>query len=39
MEEKKIKICALTTVSQMMQSFVVDGMRKLAKNGYDVYCK
>ena len=36
MEEKKIKICALTTVSQMMQSFVVDGMRKLAKNGYDV---
>ena len=36
MAKKKIKICALTTVSQMMSSFITDGMRHLSKNGYDV---
>lgn len=36
MAEKKIKICALTTVSQMMQSFMSDSMRNLSKNGYEV---
>ena len=36
MEEKKIKICALTTISKTMDWFIVDSMRNLAKNGYDV---
>ena len=36
MEEKKIKICALTTISKTMDWFVVDPMRNLAANGYDV---
>ena len=36
MEEKKIKICALTTISKTMDWFVVDPMRNLANNGYDV---
>ena len=35
-EEKKVKICALTTISNTMYWFVVDSMRNLAKNGYDV---
>ncbi|MBR2024069.1 MAG: glycosyltransferase family 4 protein [Clostridia bacterium] len=34
--EKKIKICAITTISATMDSFMVDSMRVLAKNGYDV---
>ena len=36
MEEKKIKICALTTISKTMDWFIVDSMRNLAKNGYEV---
>lgn len=36
MEEKKIKICALTTISKTMDWFIVDSMRNLSKNGYDV---
>ena len=36
MSEKKIKICALTTISKTMDWFVVDSMRNLAKNGYEV---
>lgn len=31
-----IKICALTTISKTMDWFIVDNMRNLAKNGYDV---
>ncbi len=34
--QKKIKICALTTISKTMDWFVVDSMRNLANNGYDV---
>lgn len=34
--EKKIRICALTTISKTMDWFVVDSMRNLAANGYDV---
>ena len=34
--EKKIKICALTTISKTMDWFIVDSMRNLAKNGYEV---
>ena len=34
--KKNIKICALTTVSQTMDAFMVDFMRKLAENGYDI---
>ena len=34
--EKKIKICALTTISKSMDWFVVDSMRNLANNGYDI---
>lgn len=33
---KKIKICALTTISKTMDWFIVDSMRNLAANGYDV---
>ncbi len=33
---EKIKICALTTISKTMDWFIVDSMRNLAKNGYDV---
>ena len=33
---KKIKICALTTISKTMDWFVVDNMRNLANNGYEV---
>lgn len=36
MEGKKIKICALATISKTMDWFVVDAMRNLSKNGYDV---
>lgn len=36
MIDKKIKICALTTISKTMDWFIVDNMRNLAKNGYDV---
>ena len=36
MEEKRIKICALTTISKTMDWFIVDSMRNLAKNGYDI---
>ncbi len=34
--ERKIKICALTTVQKTMDWFVVDSMRNLSKNGYEV---
>lgn len=33
---KKKKICALTTISKTMDWFIVDSMRNLADNGYDV---
>lgn len=33
---RKAKICALTTISKTMEWFVVDSMRNLAKNGYEV---
>lgn len=33
---KKIKICALTTISKTMDWFIVDSMRNLSNNGYDV---
>lgn len=37
MESKKtIKICALTTISKTMDWFIVDSMRNLAANGYEV---
>ena len=37
MENKmKVKICTLTTISKTMDWFIVDSMRNLAKNGYDV---
>ncbi|MDO4379098.1 MAG: glycosyltransferase family 4 protein [Erysipelotrichia bacterium] len=35
-EDKLIKICALTTISKTMDWFVVDSMRNLSNNGYDV---
>lgn len=34
--EKKIKICAITTIQKTMDWFIVDSMRNLSKNGYDV---
>ena len=34
--KKKVKICTLTTISKTMDWFIVDSMRNLAKNGYDV---
>ena len=34
--ERKIKIGVLTTISKTMDWFIVDSMRNLAKNGYDV---
>ena len=34
--DKKIKLCALTTISKTMDWFVVDSMRNLEKNGYDI---
>lgn len=33
---RKYKICALTTISKTMDWFIVDSMRNLSKNGYDV---
>ncbi len=36
MENEKVKICALTTISKTMDWFVVDNMRNLSENGYDV---
>lgn len=36
MKEKKIKICALTTISKTMDWFIIDSMRNLSKNGYEV---
>lgn len=35
-EGRKIKIGTLTTISKTMDWFIVDSMRNLAKNGYDV---
>lgn len=34
--EKKIKLCAITTISKTMDWFLVDSMRNLAKNGYEI---
>ena len=34
--DKRIKIGVLTTISKTMDWFIVDSMRNLAKNGYDV---
>ena len=36
MMSKRIKICALTTISKTMEWFIVDSMRNLSKNGYDI---
>ncbi len=33
---QNIKICALTTISKTMDWFIVDSMRNLSENGYDV---
>lgn len=35
-EEKKIRLCAITTISKTMDWFLVDSMRNLAKNGYEI---
>lgn len=34
--ERNIKLCALTTISKTMDWFIVDSMRNLARNGYDI---
>ena len=36
MMDRKIKIGVLTTVSKTMDWFLVDSMRNLSKNGYEV---
>lgn len=36
MTNRQIKICALTTISKTMDWFIVDSMRNLSKNGYNV---
>ncbi len=36
MEDKKIRICAITTISKTLDWFMVDSMRNLSKNGYEV---
>lgn len=36
MEERKYKICALTTISKTMDWFIVDSMKNLSKNGYEI---
>ncbi len=36
MENKNIKICAVTTISKTMDWFVCDIMKKLSENGYEV---
>ena len=33
---KKVKLCALTTISKTMDWFIVDSMRNLAMNGYEI---
>ncbi len=35
-QDKKIKLCALTTISKTMDWFVCDIMRTLAENGYEI---
>lgn len=35
-DKTPIKICALTTISKTMDWFIVDSMRNLSKNGYEV---
>jgi glycosyltransferase involved in cell wall biosynthesis len=34
--ENKVKLCALTTISNTMEWFVADSMRNLSDNGYEV---
>ncbi len=36
MQTSKIKICAITTISKSMDWFMIDSMRNLAQNGFDV---
>ncbi len=36
MEKRKIRICALTTISKTMDWFVCDIMRKFSDNGYEI---
>ncbi len=36
MQDKKIRICALTTVSKTMDMFMSHSMRHLSQNGYDI---
>lgn len=36
MENKKVKICAITTISKTMEWFVCDIMKNLSENGYEV---
>ena len=35
-DQKPVKICALTTISKTMDWFIVDSMRNLSQNGYEV---
>lgn len=35
-DKMPLKICALTTISKTMDWFIVDSMRNLSKNGYEV---
>lgn len=35
-KERPVKICALTTISKTMDWFIVDSMRNLAQNGYEI---
>ncbi len=34
--DKKIKLCAITTISKTMDWFITDNMRNLAQNGYEI---
>lgn len=36
MGKKHVKICAISTISKTMDWFMIESMRNLAKNGYDV---
>ncbi len=36
MEKRSVKICAITTIAKAMDWFMVDSMRNLAKNGFEV---
>lgn len=36
MENKKVKICAITTISKAMDWFVCDIMKDLSENGYEI---